>query len=487
MGRAIRRVPRALALLLLVGVLQVLAWDVAVPAFQGPDEDGHFGYVQYLAETGRLQSTTSGPGPLSSEAEAAMHVLNLHALIGNLGARPAWSAADLKLWRETERALPKGSRSNGSGPNPIARNPPLYYALMAIPYRVFVWLPLLKRIFVLRLVSALCFLATIALTWLIAGEVFGRVRWKQMLAAGAVALEPQLAFMSATINADSLLVAIVTAFLYASLRLVRLGPSTRRVLAASGLAAAAVLTHGRGLVTLPVLAVALVTAWVRHRPSARASLALGSGASAIVAAAFAVYLLIARAGGGSLYGGQVSQLNGGSFNLRQFLSSVYQFYFPKLPSLQPRIGPEYGYRQVFIDTFYATFGSLEVTFKQRIYDLLQVFSALGVLAFYTACVARWRALARRWATVVVLLALLVTTLFFLHYVSYQALLGNGGSDPLIVGRYLLPMVSLFGLAIAFTADALPRRGGQLLAAAVLAAGLLLSLGGIGITAARFYA
>jgi hypothetical protein len=293
--------------------------------------------------------------------------------------------------------------------------------------------------------------------------------------------------MSATINADSLLVAIVTAFLYASLRLVRLGPSTRRVLAASGLAAAAVLTHGRGLVTLPVLAVALVTAWVRHRPSARASLALGSGASAIVAAAFAVYLLIARAGGGSLYGGQVSQLNGGSFNLRQFLSSVYQFYFPKLPSLQPRIGPEYGYRQVFIDTFYATFGSLEVTFKQRIYDLLQVFSALGVLAFYTACVARWRALARRWATVVVLLALLVTTLFFLHYVSYQALLGNGGSDPLIVGRYLLPIVSLFGLAIAFTADALPRRGGQLLAAAVLAAGLLLSLGGIGITAARFYA
>ncbi len=487
MRQAIRRVPRALALLILVGALQALAWDVAVPAFQGPDEDGHFGYVQYLAETGRLQSTTTGPGPLSSEAEVAMHTLNLHALIGNLSARPAWSTADLRLWRETERALPKGSRANGSGPNPIARNPPLYYALMAIPYRVFVWLPLLKRLFVLRLISALCFLATIALTWLIAGEAFGRVRWKQMLAAGSVALEPQLAFMSGTVNADNLLVALTTAFLYASLRLVRLGPSTGRVLGASVLAAAAVLTHGRGLVTLPVLAVALVLAWVRHRPSTRASLALASAASAIIAAAFAVYLLIARAGGGSLYGGQVTQLNGGSFNLRQFLSSIYQFYFPKLPSLQPRIGPEYCYRQVFIDTFYATFGSLEVTFKQRIYDLLQVFSALGVVAFYTACVVRWRILARRWHIVAVLLALLVTTLFFLHYVSYQALLGNGGSDPLIVGRYLLPMISLFGLAIAFTADSLPRRGGQLLAAGVLAAGLLLSLGGIGITAARFYA
>lgn len=490
MGQAIRRVPRALALLLLVGALQALAWDVAVPAFQGPDEDGHFGYVQYVAETGHLQSTTTGPGPLSSEAETAMRTLNLHALIGNLSAKPAWSLPDLQLWQAADGALPKGSRANGSGPNPIARNPPLYYALMAVPYRVLVWLPLLRRLFVLRLVSALCFLATIALTWLIAGEVFGRVRWKQMLAAGAVALEPQLAFMCATVNADALLVALTTAFLYASLRLVKLGPSMGRVLGASSLAAAAVLTHGRGLVTLPVLAVALVVSWARDRPGARASLARASAASAVVAAAFAIYFLAARAGagaGGSLYGGQVGQLNSGSFNLRQFLSSIYQFYFPKLPSLQPRIGPEYGYRQVFIDTFYATFGSLEVTFRQRIYDLLQVLSALGIVAFYTVCVARWRALARRWHIVAVLLALLVTTLFFLHYVSYRALLGNSGSDPLIVGRYLLPMVSLFGLAIAFTADALPRRGGQLLAAAVLAIGMLLSLGGIGITAARFYA
>jgi hypothetical protein len=359
---------------------------------------------------------------------------------------------------------------------------------MAIPYRVFVWLPLLRRLFVLRLFNALCYLASIALTWLIAGEVLGRVRWKQTLAAGVVALQPQLAFMSAVVNADNLLIALTTGFLLAALRLVRRGPSMARVLTSSALASAAMLTHGRGLVTLPVLLVALTVAWIRHRPPIRETLARGGAAVATVGGALAAYLLLARAAGGSsLYGGQVGALNSGSFNVRQLLSSIFQFYFPKLPSLQPRIGPAYGYRQVFIDTFYATFGSLEVTFRQRIYDLLQLLSAIGLLGFYTACVVRRGALRRSWPAVAVMLTLLLASLSFLHYVSYRALLGNGGSDPLIVGRYLLPMVSLFALAIAFTVGSLPRRAGPLLAAAILSAGTLLSLGAIAITAARFYA
>ena len=482
------RVPAALALILLLGALQSAAWDLALPAFQGPDETAHFSYLQHLAETGELPSSSSGSSPNSGETQNALIQLNLLPLIGNLGARPGWSSADLALWHRVERSLPPGSRANGSGPNAIAKNPPLYYAVMSIPYRALVWLPLLKRLFVLRLFNALCYLATIALAWLIAGELFGLVRWKQTLAAGVVALEPQLAFMSAVINADNLLIALCTAFLLTSLRLVRRGPSWQNMLLASFLAAAAALTHGRGLVTLPVLIVALLVSWLRFRPPAREALARLAASAAILLVAFLAYSTFGRSGSGSsAYGGQVSELNTGSFNVRQFLSSIYQFYFPRLPSLTPRIGPEYGYRQVFIDTFYGTFGSLEVTFRQRVYDMLQVLSAVGLVGFYTACVVRWRALRRSWPAVTVMLTFLFTVLFFLHYVSYRALIGNGGSDPLIVGRYLLPMVSLFAIAITFTVGALPRRAGPLAAAAILAAGVLLSLGGIGIAAARFYA
>jgi hypothetical protein len=470
-------------------MLQSVAWDIALPAFQGPDEAGHFGYLQHLAETGTIPSVSAGHTPNSSEAQAALNWLNLNPLIGDIGARPAWSSADLRAWREVDGSLPHGSRANGAGPNALAKNPPLYYAVMSIPYRMFVWLPLLKRVFVLRLVNSLFYLATIVLVWLLAGELLGRVRWKQTLAAGVVALEPQLAFMSAVINADNLLIALTSAVLLASVRLVKLGPSLGRVLTASGLTAAAVLTHGRGLVTVPVLLTGLFATYLRHRTGPRDALARSGAAVATVGAALVAYLVFGRSSGSrGLYGGETSELNTGSgFHLGQFLSSVYQFYLPKLTELHRRIGPNYGYRQVFIDTFYGAFGSLEVVFKPIFYDTLQVLSALGLVGLYTAVVVRWRRFLRAWPVVIVMLALLITNLVFLHYVSYRSLLDSGGKEPLIVGRYLLPMVSLFGLAIAFTVGSLPRRLGPLVGAIILAAGVLVSLTGIGITMARFYA
>ncbi len=488
--RSLRRVPLTLALLLAAGALQSIAWDIAQPAFQGPDEIAHFAYVQHLAETGSIPSASGTKHSSSSEVQRALIQLNLASLLGNAAARPGWSSADLALWHQAERQLAPGSRANGAGPNSTAGNPPLYYAVMAIPYRLFIWLPLLKRLFVLRLFSALFFLATITFTWLIAGELFGRVRWKQAVAAGAVAVEPQLAFMSAVINSDSMLIAVTTAFLFAALRMVTRGPSLRRVLCAGALAAVAVLTHGRGLVTLPVLCVALGAAWIRHRPPARETLVRALAMAAPLGIAFAILSSLSGGGGGvggGLYGGQVHALNSGAFNIPRFISTVYQFYLPPLTSLPPRLGPAYGYRQVFIDTFYGTFGSLEVAFSPRTYDLLQLASALGLVGFYTSCVLRWRTLLRWWPVVVVMLSLLLTNMFFLHYVSYRALLTNGATDPIVVGRYLLPMVSLFGLAIAFTVGSLPRRAGRLMGAAILATGVLLALGGIGITAARFYA
>jgi hypothetical protein len=487
----LRRAPAALLLILAVGTLQSLAWDVAVPAFQGPDEVGHYSYIQHVAQTGE-QPALSSASP-AREVRGALTLLDLEPLIGNATARPAWSPLDLSLWHAAERGQPvarvaySGNASSTQIVRNIARNPPLYYAVMAVPYRMLSWLPLLKRLFVLRLFNALCYLATIALTWLLAGELFGGARWKQTLAAGAVALEPKLAFMSAVINADSLLIALESGFLLAAVRLVRRGPSARRVLVASALAAAASLTQGRGLVTIPVLAVAIIAAWVRFRPPARVAVSGAAAAGGTLGAGLLVYRLAPRSGGRrALYGGTVAEVSSGPFNVRQFLSSIYQFYFPRLPGMHPRLGPAYGYRQVFIETFYGTFASLEVVFPQRASDVLQALSAIGLVGLGAACVVNWRRLLRAWPTVLVMLSLFVVTMALLHYTSYRALLAPGRTDPLITGRYLLPMISLFGVAIAFTVGSLPRRLGPFVGAAVLSLGVLLSLGGLGLTMARFY-
>ena len=60
-GKA-RTVPRPLAALLAVATIQVVAWILVLPPFQGPDEDAHFAYVQHLAETGEATDRHAGSG-----------------------------------------------------------------------------------------------------------------------------------------------------------------------------------------------------------------------------------------------------------------------------------------------------------------------------------------------------------------------------------------------------------------------------------------
>lgn len=487
-----RGLPRPLLLLLAIGALLSVAWNLATPPLQGPDEARHFAYAQYLAETGKLprpvgagEEASVSPG--SVEAQDALSTLYLRPLISNRRVRPAWSSVDLNLWHEVERSMPHGSRSAGAAVNPLAQNPPLYYAVMAIPYRLFIWLPLLKRIFVLRLFNTLFFLATIALSWMIAREVFGAVRWMQALVSGAVAFLPQMAFMGAVINADNLLIALTTAFVLVCLRLVKRGPSAARTLSAGLLAAAAGLTQGRGLVTVPVLAVVLLLTWLSHRPRARDTLTLAGAAAAPLGVAVIAYALFGKpSGSSSLYGGQVSEFNSKThFRFGQLLSTIWNFYFERLVRVGKHIGPKWGFRQVFIERFYGGFGAGELTFPRSVIDALQVVSVLGILAVLASVAAGWRLIRRAWPSVFVMVTLLVVTVVFLHYVNYRAVLIRGAGH-LFVGRYLLPIVSLFGLAIAFCVSTLPRRLGQAMGAAILAAGAMLCITGIAVSMFSFY-
>jgi 4-amino-4-deoxy-L-arabinose transferase-like glycosyltransferase len=489
----LRAVPKPLVLILFVAAALALAWDVASPSLEGPDEAKHFAYVQYLAETGHLPRvlTEAEPevAPGSTEEQVAVNSLGLRPAITNRRVRPAWSSADLNFLHQAEHSMPRGSRRNGGSGNPLAKNPPLYYALMTIPYRAFVWLPLLKRVFVMRLFNALFYLATIVFAWLLAGELFGSVRWKQALTAGVVALEPQMAFLSVAINPDNLLIALTTGFLLASVRQIKRGPSPWRVLAASLFAAAASLTHGRGLVTLPVLAVVLVVTWIRHRPAARGTLVLGAAGVAPVGAAFLFYALFGKATGtSSLYGGQVTELNSThrGFKIGQFLSTIWNFYFEPIVKTPKPIGPKWGWRQVFIEGFYSGFGSGNVSLPKSVVAALRALTLLGVVGLVAAVVASWQQLRRAWPYVLVALSLLVTSVVFLHYVNYRAVL-NRGAGHLFIGRYLLPMIALFGIAITFTASSLPRRLGPMFGAAILAGGVLLCFTGLFVSTFRFYA
>jgi hypothetical protein len=86
----------------------------------------------------------------------------------------------------------------------------------------------------------------------------------------------------------------------------------------------------------------------------------------------------------------------------------------------------------------------------------------------------------------VLGATFVGMLMQLHLTSYSSL-RNGGIDVVITGRYLLPMIALFGITVAFTIGSLPRRIAAPLGGLVLGASVVLCLGALGMTLTRFHA
>src|SRR4051812_16640395 len=205
------RLPGPLVLLLIATFVLGAGWAVATPPLQGPDEEAHYSYVQYLAETGAKPSLSGPSGTDSRELVTARTAFNLRRLIGNVSARPAWGTADRDAFDAVARRFTHADRSNGSGPNPLAKNPPLYYAYEAVPYWLFHWTDVVRRELALRLASVLLCVVTVGLTWLIAAELTSR-GWVRFTAAAVVALLPQLSFIGATVNPDALLAAVSTAF-----------------------------------------------------------------------------------------------------------------------------------------------------------------------------------------------------------------------------------------------------------------------------------
>jgi 4-amino-4-deoxy-L-arabinose transferase-like glycosyltransferase len=489
-ARRARSAPRPLLLLLATAAILSLAWALSVPAFQSPDEEAHFAYTQHLGEKGSPPHLNTGDGALSTEAQTAVQTAQLHSLIGIPGARPAWTAADVRLWEAQKERIGSTQRGDGSGPNTAGANPPLYYAYEAVPYRVFLWGDLFTRLLAMRLWTGVLMVLTVGMVWALAGEVFGADPWRRTLATGVTALQPMLGYVGSTVSPDGLLTAIWTAFVLLAVRTVRRGASPGRLLGLGALSAASVLTHGRGLAIVPPLVVTLCVIGWRHREVVRRvlrrHLALVAGAIGVAAAPVLAWRLLhhTEPGGGGLYGNQAS-FSGTTFHFKQLVGVTWQFYFPKLSFMDPRIGPAYGYRQVFIQTFFGTFGSLEVTYPRWLYDRLQDAAALGLVGLVWLMVRRVKVLWRNLDVVLVLASTGLSMLALLHVASYLNLL-KVPSDPVFTGRYLLPLISLFALAVAWVIGALPRRASHIVGAALLGGGVLMSLAGLGLSAARFY-
>src|SRR5262249_54831583 len=158
----------------------------------------------------------------------------------------------------------------------------------------------------------------------------------------------------------------------------------------------------------------------------------------------------------------------------QFVSYLWQFYLPRLPGMDPMLGPKYGAGTAWVNRFFGDFGWLEIPFPNSIYTELRWGSVLLLVLLAVGLVVCRDAVRRNWRVAVALVATVVLELLVLHVAAFEALLANPG-DPVLTGRYLFPLIAIWGLAVAAVAAIVPRILQAPAAAAILGAAATLDV------------
>ena len=279
--------------------------------------------------------------------------------------------------------------------------------------------------------------------------------------------------MTAVVNPDVFLAALWTAALYVMTLIVKRGSTPGRMAWLAALAIASCLTQPRGL--------AIVRArrwWSSGCSSWRRTPAVRTRRLAIAAVSLAIAAALTTltyyAVGGDLSADRV----------RQFVSYVWQFYLPRLPFMDPSISASYGIGELF-DRFVSGFGMLEAAFPPGVLRALKVTALLVAVLAVAGLIARRHELRRRLDVVAVCVAMAIGYLALLHAAAFRSLLTS--SDPVITGRYLLPLLPFYGAAIALAVAWLPRRWAPVAGAVAVSSVLLLQLAAMGVLFTRFYA
>ena len=482
----LRRIPGPLAGLLAIVAVLGISWALLVPPWQAPDEVAHFAYAQSLATRFALPGNKARSGESTDQATADGVVGASNLAFDPNAIRPNWNPDDYHAYLRNFR-LADPSQSNGGGPNAQFVNPPLFYLYSDVGY----WLTghddSLDKLYGMQLWDVTLLLANVIAAWLLVGEVLGRRRLAQ-LAAGAIAgLVPLETFLATSITPDALLAPLWTTALWLGARVIRRRALTVDTIALGAVTAAAVLTKATSYALVPGALLAMLLGWLAQPKEVRRARrrAAGAGVGALVLPIIG-WVLTTKALNRPT-ANTVTLAPGTSptsFNTRQFLSYVWQYYLPRLWFLQ-HYTPTAGYPayDVWIKEGWADFGWLDVELPGWIYPVFGWFTAVVGAAGVVIVAARTRG-AENLRLLAFFLLVLVALLIGLHVTDYESEIKGQGW--LLQGRYLLPVLGLGALAVARVLCALPSRVRPAMTGALLGGLLLLQLFSLGWIAMVYY-
>jgi hypothetical protein len=265
-----------LGAIIVVGLLRG-GWWVAVTEVMSPvDEAAHADYVVAMGEHGRP--------PTVGRDRVDNRLLEVAKESATSPWRPSPITADNRddAWGAFNQSY-EGVQ------------PPLYYALLAAPWKLLHGYGPVATLYILRTLTLLLALCTVPLTWLLARELFPD---RSEVALGATAMLVLVGGFNANVanvTNDALVMPLATAALWLTARTWNRGFKFSSAVAVGALVGAAVLAKTTGLVLVPLVALgALGPLWTRG-VVARRYIAWGAQTGGVAAAVVAPWLLWNRA------------------------------------------------------------------------------------------------------------------------------------------------------------------------------------------------
>jgi hypothetical protein len=461
----LRRVPGAAWTCALIALLNASAWSLIVPPFQGRDEVDHFAYVEQIAENGTLPENGHEVGVHSPEESLVLQGLHYGSVVFSPETPAISSMAEQRTLMEDVHA---GASLRGPGEAGVATSePPLYYAIQTIPY-VLARGNILTQLQLMRLVGALFGAATALLSLLFLREILPGSRRAASVGALCIALQPLFAFISGSVNPDTMLLTVCAAVFLCLARAFRRGLSRRLAVTLGVVIAVGFLTKLNFIGLAPgVFAGLAVLAAREAKASGRRTLISPAIAAAIGVSPVTLYALrniLSHHPTLGTLSGSAGLLSAQS--LLHELSYIWQMWLPRLPGMTHYFGGITTFKDIWFDRSVGLYGWMDTMFPTWVDNLALLPATALALLCARELIARREALRARAAEFAVYAAITIGVLVMLGASSYLTdAIGHryAFGEP----RYLLPLLPLLGALIVLAVRGAGRRWAPVTGAAVV--------------------
>jgi hypothetical protein len=188
--------------LLLIMLLKGVLWSLALPLWQGPDEEDHYNVIQFIGELGRLPDAVDTF--LIDEVALSRELADVGRLPYAPEQRQVFSDTPVGPGEQAFDELSPAVRTSFDQGmvGKLNKATPLYYIIAALPYRLFDGRDLLARAQIQRLFSLLMSAGVVLVAYLTVRQLFPNRPAMRITIPILVAFQPMMSQMTAVITVD---------------------------------------------------------------------------------------------------------------------------------------------------------------------------------------------------------------------------------------------------------------------------------------------